>query len=166
MLPKLLVHEIAFSVVASHEVYLHNTSQEKLQPASASAAAYFGLNPFIAVRSRRLRAAAREGASDCPRCVGHEQAVTWGPHFIAWVETDTGFPQRSGALKALTAPGFCTAADRVDRVASRNTSAVAKRLGRLAIDLRNELVCVTTCSSQPDHLRPPLVLSKMPMAFL
>jgi hypothetical protein len=27
-----------------------------------------------------------------------------------------------------------------DRVASRNSSAVAKRLGRLAIDLRNELV--------------------------
>jgi hypothetical protein len=36
---------------------------------------------------------------------------------------------QSGSSMALT-----------DRVASRNSSAVAKRLGRLAIDLRNELV--------------------------
>jgi hypothetical protein len=48
-----------------------------------------------------------------------------------------------------------------DRVASRNSSAVAKRLGRLAIDLRNELVCVSACSS---HSK--IVLEHNPCAFI
>ena len=171
MLPKLLVHEIAFSVVASHEVYLHNSSQEKLQPASASTAAYFGLNPFIAVRSRRLRGCStRMCLNYCNRLPEVRVARTGGDMGAAFYSVGgDGYGIPAKVRRAESAPRpqvFAPLPTEIDRAASRNTSAVAKRLGRLAIDLRNELVCVTTCSTQPDNLWAPLVLSKMPMAFL